>query len=323
MKKRTLCLAAFLCVALAGCTAAPDETSATGGEGDVVVITAQAAETTETTIETTEAAETEPAETTEETFPEAPEDAVIPEGYHFIWSDEFNGDALENTWFRESHAPGWVNNELQRYTTDEVNSYVADGNLIIQPTCEIDDNGNANYNSGRICSVGGFSFEYGYIEARIRVPEGQGYLPAFWMLPAKNTYGSWPASGEIDIMEVVGSQPDTCYGTLHYGNPHDMTQGSTVYGGNLYDDYHIYACEWTPDEITFYLDGEPYFSTSDWFSSTTSGTARDFPAPYDQEFYIIFNVAVGGDWPGDPDETTPFDERAQMKVDWVRVYQKD
>ena len=327
MKKRTVCLMTSLCLAgavMVSCSSTPPETSAESSvEGDVVVITAQVAETTETTIETTEAAETEPVETTEETFPEAPEDAVIPEGYHYIWSDEFNGDTLDSCWYRESHSPGWVNNELQRYSVDEEYCYVSDGDLIIQPTVEYDDDGEASYTSARICSVGGFKFQYGYIEARIRVPEGQGFLPAFWMLPSTGQYGSWPESGEIDIMEVVGFQPDATYGTLHYGDPHEMSQGSYEAGVNLYEDYHIYACEWEPESITFYLDGEPFYQTSDWFSSTPAGATREWPAPFDQNFYIIFNVAVGGDWPGDPDETTPFDERAQMRVDWVRVYQKD
>ena len=327
--KRAVCLLTTLCLAgtaLVSCSNEPVEPSG-DGEGDVVVISAQVVESSESS-ESSEAAattaeETEPVETTEETEPAAPEDAVIPEGYHFVWSDEFNGDTLSYDWIHEVQSPGWVNNELQRYSDSEEYSYVADGDLVIQPAIGYNDDGTPKYYSARINSFLGFSFQYGYIEARIKVPEGQGFLPAFWMLPETNENGGWPEAGEIDIMEVVGYQPDTLYSTLHYGNPHEMSQGSITPGGNLYDDYHVYACEWTPEKISFYLDGELFFEETEWYSVTYQGKENEYPAPFNVEFYIIFNVAVGGDWPGDPDETTPFDERAQMRVDWVRVYQLD
>ena len=286
---------------------------------------ASEASATDSEKETETEAPAETEETAEVTYPDAPEGAVVPEGYHFVWSDEFDGDTLSEYWFRETHPAGWVNHELQTYNQDEEYAYVKDGSLIIQPVKKVTDDGITTYYSGRLSTMTKAKFQYGYVEARIKVPEGKGFLPAFWMLPQKATYGNWPSSGEIDIMEVVGGQEESVYGTLHFGVPHNQRQGTyTNETGEKYsDDYHIYACEWEPGKITFFVDGYPYYSTGDWFSASSAGNERDYPAPFNQEFYIILNVAVGGDWPGDPDETTTFDEKAQMKVDYVRVYQKD
>lgn len=324
MKKRKAA-AALVCMALlmGGCQAqepaesssqVSEETPAT--EGSVEESETETSETEAETEATTE-------DTTPETFPDPPEDAVVPEGYHFVWSDEFDGDELSDVWTREFHPAGWVNNELQAYVASDEYVYVEDGDLVIQPTREVDEDGNVSYYSGRIFSVNKADFKYGYIEARIRTPHGVGFLPAFWMLPARGLYGNWPVSGEIDIMEVVGGDENTCYGTLHYGAPHAQSQGRYTIDSNFSDDYHVFAVEWDPGEITFYVDGEPYHTENDWFCTTTTGSERSYPAPFDKEFSIIFNVAVGGDWPGDPDENTPFDESAQMRVDYVRVYQRD
>lgn len=250
----------------------------------------------------------------------------VPEGYSLVWHDEFDGDALnEEDWNRDFRRSGWVNNELQTYLMDPEYSYVEDGDLVIQPVRRVDENGRVSYASARLNTMGNQTFQYGRIEARIRVPQGQGFLPAFWMMPQNETqYGSWPRCGEIDIMEVLGNDTDTAYGTIHYGNPHRENQG--VYDlteGDFASDYHVYAVDWEPGQISWYIDGNLYFQTSDWYTAMDGQDPRPYPAPFDQPFYIILNVAVGGTWPGDPADDTPFDERAQMRVDYVRVFQRD
>ena len=330
MKKATFALVMASLMLLGSCAkttevATSEETTTTAQATKTSETTTEAATeatTEETTIQTApEITTTEPVETEP---PTPPEGCVVPEGYTFVWSDEFDGDELsKDNWNTEHHSKGYVNNELQEYTWGTTNVYVEDGDLVIQPLKEVSDSGEVTYTSGRINSYQNASFLYGYFEARIKVPEGKGFLPAFWMLPSKNTYGGWPLSGEIDIMEVVGGNESTTYSTLHYGLPHDQTQGSTSISGKLSDDYHIYACEWVPGKMSFYLDGEKFFETSDWFCTTQLGVEKDYPAPFDGAFYFTLNVAVGGDWPGDPDESTMFDESAQMRVDYVRVYQMD
>lgn len=330
MKKATFALVLASLLLLGSC-AKTDVESTTSTEATTTAAPTETSETTteatteQTTVETVKETSAITAKETEPTEPPTPpEGCVIPEGYNFVWSDEFDGDELsKDNWNTEHHSKGYVNNELQEYTWGDTNVYVENGDLVIQPLMEVDENGDVTYTSGRINSYQNAGFLYGYFEARIKVPEGKGFLPAFWMLPVTNSYGGWPLSGEIDIMEVVGGQENTTYSTLHYGLPHDMTQGSTSISGKLSDDYHIYACEWEPGKMSFYLDGEKFFETSDWYCVTKLGVEKEYPAPFDNPFYFTLNVAVGGDWPGDPDENTTFDEKAQMRVDYVRVYQKD
>ena len=315
MNKRIIALLLLAAFALSACSEAPVESSATDTAPTSEVTESSTEDTTEATTVATTAMTTVPFESVPQ-----PEDAEVPEGYHFVWGDEFDGDTLSNMWTRESHPSHWVNNELQVYDTSEDYSYVSDGNLIIQPAKVVDDNGNVTYYSGRVNSYGHFVCQYGRIEARIKTPEGVGFLPAFWMLPIT---GQWPVGGEIDIMEIVGGMENKTHGTIHYGNPHDENQGSYTADFDFSADYHIYAVDWEPGKITFLVDGEPFYETSYWYSSPLTGYVADYPAPFNKPFYIIFNVAVGGNWPGDPTEDTPFDERAQMRVDWVRVYQRD
>lgn len=254
-----------------------------------------------------------------------PEEITTPEGYQLMWQDEFNGTALNmNDWSYELHDPGWVNNELQAYVESDQNVYVKDGKLVIQALKSIDEDGKASYTSGRINTQNKHDFTYGRFETRAKVPAGQGFLPAFWMMPTdESLYGQWPKCGELDIMEVLGSQTDTAYGTLHFGEPHTQKQGAyTLDNGDFASEYHTYACEWDPDEIRFYVDGYMYYKTSDWFTKRDGFGEIAYPAPYDQPFYMILNLAVGGTWPGNPDETTGFAENAQLSVDYVRVYQK-
>jgi len=256
---------------------------------------------------------------------EKDEEIVAPEGYTLVWNDEFDGDELSlQDWNREVHSAGWVNHELQAYRATEENSYVEDGNLVIKPIKVVDDSGRVSYTSGRVNTAGRHEIKYGYIEARIKFPEGQGFLPAFWMMPKNENYGHWPICGEIDIVEILGQDPDTVYGTIHYGSPHGQNQGMyTIPEGDFTSEYHVFALEWEPGLLRWYVDGVPYYETSDWFCKTDGGTERDYPAPFNQEFHVIFNVAVGGDWPGSPDETTIFDERACMYVDYIRYFQRD
>ena len=242
-----------------------------------------------------------------------------------VWKEDFNGKKLNTKdWNFEFHQPGWVNNELQSYDDSPKNTYVKDGFLVIQPIKTVKADGSVSYTSGRVNTQGKHIFTYGRIEARLKVPKGKGYLPAFWMMPDDESfYGQWPKCGEIDIMEVLGHETETLYGTLHYGEPHNSKQGSyTLKGDTFADSFHDFAVEWEPGVIRFYCDGENYKTVTDWYTRRPGFDEVTFPAPFDQPFYIIFNVAVGGDWPGYPDETTTFGPEAQMMVDWVKVYQK-
>ncbi len=247
------------------------------------------------------------------------------EGYTLVWADEFDAPQLDrNSWNVELHEPGWVNAEWQAYVDSEDNIFMEDGKLVIRPIKTVDVIGTAHYTSGRVSTQNKRDFTYGIFEARLRVPEGVGYLPAFWLMATdENVYGQWPRCGEIDIMEVHGSATDTTYATLHYGNPHGQSQGSkALTSGSFSEDFHTYAVEWLPGEIRWYLDGALIHRENDWYSITVGQGEITYPAPFDQPFYMILNLAVGGTWVGYPDETTDF-ENARFEVDYVRVYQQD
>ena len=242
-------------------------------------------------------------------------------GYKLMWEDDFNGDTLDtDSWNVELHDPGWVNAELQAYVNDPKNIYVKDGNLVIQAIKE----GNS-YTSGRVNTQNKHDYTYGRFEAKAKVPSGKGFLPAFWMMPTDESYyGQWPKCGEIDIMEVMGQETNKVYSTLHFGEPHDESQGTlTLEEGDFSEEFHVYACEWEPGEIRFYVDGKLIHKENDWFTQKPGFGEAAYPAPFDQPFYMILNVAVGGSWVGYPDETTMFGDNAQLVVDYVRVYQKD
>lgn len=237
-----------------------------------------------------------------------------------VWTDDFNGTKLNaDNWNYEYHEPGWVNNELQKYVDAEENVYVKDGCLVIQAVKK-----GKTYTSGRVNTQHKKIFKYGRFEARIKFPKGKGFLPAFWMMPEdENLYGQWPKCGEIDIAEVLGHKTNEAYGTIHYGEPHSEQQG--IYkksGSDFAGDFHTFACEWEPGEIRFFVDGELYKRINNWFTKRKGFGEVTYPAPFDQPFYIILNLAVGGNWPGNPDASTKFGKNAQMLVDWVKVYQK-
>ena len=245
-----------------------------------------------------------------------------------VWKEDFNGKKLNmKDWNFEFHEPGWVNAELQSYDDSKKNTYIKDGCLVIQAIKTEKKDGTVHYTSGRINTQGKHAFTYGRFEARLKVPKGQGFLPAFWMMPDDETfYGQWPKCGEIDIMEVMGQETNKLYGTIHYGEPHGMVQGTQILDkGNFADEFHVFAVEWEPGEIRWYCDGVNYKTANDWYTKRLGFGEQTFPAPFDQPFYIILNVAVGGSWVGYPDETTDFDpakDDAKMFVDYVKVYQK-
>lgn len=247
------------------------------------------------------------------------------EGYNLKWEDQFEGESLNrDDWNVELHDPGWVNNELQSYVDSPENIYLQDGSLVLKPVENMNEDGSVSYTSGRINTQHKHDFKYGLFEARVKVPEGQGFLPAFWMMPTdENLYGQWPRCGEIDIMEVLGNNTDTSYGTIHYGNPHSESQGSyTLDEGSFSEEYHVFDVEWEPGKISWYVDGKLIHTEDNWYSATEGQGEITYPAPFDQPFYIILNLAVGGNWPGNPDDTTDIENSAYY-IDYVKVYQKD
>jgi len=239
-----------------------------------------------------------------------------------VWSDEFDAAQLDpETWFFENGdgsqygIPGWGNNELQWYLE---NSALLENGMLIITAREEASNGK-NYTSARINTRDRFAFRYGRIEARIRLPGGQGIWPAFWMLPQDDTYGGWAASGEIDIVEAVNlgvAANNTVHGTIHHGGewPNNVSTGNAyAVSTDATADFHVYALEWDPAEIRWYVDDVMYAMQNAW-----STTGAPYPAPFDQPFYILLNVAVGGNWPGAPNASTVFP--VSMELDYVRVY---
>ncbi|HYH16028.1 MAG TPA: glycoside hydrolase family 16 protein, partial [Flavisolibacter sp.] len=208
---------------------------------------------------------------------------------------------------------GWGNNELEYYTNRPENLFFRDGNMIIEARKE--DFSGKNYTSAKIVSRGKKTFKYGRMEFRAKLPKGKGIWPAFWMLPQSNVYGNWPTSGELDIMEMVGHEPNKVYGTVHYGPGPGSTQiskGYTLPSGTFNDDFHVFSIVWDLNEIKWYVDGN-------LFSTVNKSSFGTNTYPFNEEFFFIINLAVGGNWPGNPDATTTFPQ--QLIVDYIRVYQ--
>jgi len=233
-----------------------------------------------------------------------------------IWSDEFDytGFPDPSKWNIETGGNGWGNNELQYYTNSQNNVMV--DNEILTITAREESVGGRDYTSARITTQNKFSFKYGRIEARIKLPYGQGMWPAFWMLGANINSVSWPACGEIDIMEMVGGpgNDNTTYATLHWDNDGihaDYGQSYTLPSGILADGYHIFSVEWNSQGINAFIDDIQYYTVD-----ITPAQLSEFH----NNFFIILNVAVGGNWPGSPDETTSFPQT--MEIDYVRVFQE-
>lgn len=254
------------------------------------------------------------------------EESIIPqyEGYSLLWHDEFTGDNLNmDVWNYEPHEPGWTNNELQEYTESKENVFIKDGVLILKAIKTEGENGQPYYTSGKVTTQKKRDFMYGKVVVSAKVPEGKGLWPAIWMMPTDESYyGQWPKCGEIDIMEVLGNQVDTAYATVHYGEPHAEQQGSLVLdNGSFTEKFYEYSVEWEPGEMRFYIDGKLVNTVNDWFTAVEGEDEKPYPAPFNQTFFVQLNLAVGGNWPGNPDETTDF-TKAEFEIDYVRVYQK-
>ena len=270
--------------------------------------------------------------------------------WELVWSDEFEGDRVDpakwdfdlgngfydyrnNVWI-----PGWGNEELQYYTAEPANVFVKDSLLTIRAVKE--SLHGCGYTSARLKTKKRdgtplFSKLYGRVEFRAKVPWGKGLWPALWMLPETDTYGGWAASGEIDLMEIVGEKPHEVLNSIHYGSTYPKrtlhTHVHALPGGSTVSDWHAYAVEWEPGEIRFFVDDVHTSTESFWWScsklddgagveAAKAADLNPWPAPFDQPFYLVMNVAVGGNFPGVPNEQTQFP--AELVVDYVRVYDK-
>jgi beta-glucanase (GH16 family) len=242
---------------------------------------------------------------------------TIAQCYQLVWADEFNGTALDlSKWTQITGSDGSTapDAELQYYTSSTNNTKVENGLLKI--TVLNDGFGGRAYTSGRMQTKNLGDWLYGKFEARIKLPVGQGMWPAFWLLPTDNTYGVWPQSGEVDIMETVGKEATHNFATIHTstnGTVHSFTTRYDLPMGTFADDFHVFSMEWSPNLMTFYVDGNLY-------ATKTNTTVSPYPWVFDKRFYALLNVAVGGLWAGSPDATTNFPQT--MTVDYVRVYQK-
>ncbi|RNC82117.1 MAG: glycosyl hydrolase family protein [Phycisphaera sp.] len=246
--------------------------------------------------------------------------------YEIYWQDEFDGTQLDTQSWSYMIGdgslygiPGWGNNELQYYTDRGVNSVVSDGTLKIIARRE--NFGGMQYTSARIRTKDNIDFTYGKVEASLRLPSTPGIWPALWMLPTESPYGGWAAGGEIDIMESV-NYADRIYGTIHHGGqwPDNVSAGGSYAPGiDFSQGFHTYTMEWDPDTIRWYVDGNLYRSLSrtSWYSLSAPENER---APFDTDFHLLINCAVGGNFPGNPNGASVFPQTYEL--DWIRVYRR-
>lgn len=243
--------------------------------------------------------------------------AKCPDGWTLAWSDEFEGAAgaaVDGSKWTYDFGPNWYNGELQYYSQGSDNAKLdGSGNLVIEARKE--NREGRQYTSARLKTEGKKTFTYGRFEGRMKLPYGQGLWPAFWMLGAQG--GSWPACGEIDIMENLGREPSIAHGTIH-GPGYSAAAGPTATytlpdGAKFSDDFHVFAVEWEQTAIRWYIDGKLY-------STKTQADIGGNTWVFNHPFFFILNVAVGGEWPGNPDSTTVFPQK--MLVDYVRVCQR-
>jgi beta-glucanase (GH16 family) len=234
-------------------------------------------------------------------------------GWKLVWQDEFNEAQIDRTkWNFEKGAWGWGNAELEDYTDRPANARIENGRLVITAIKEKYES--SQYTSARMTTQRLGQWTYGRVEARIRIPRGQGLWPAFWMLGSDISPVGWPRCGEIDIMENIGKEPGRIHGTVHgpgYAGPLGPTSPYDLATGAFADDFHVYAIEWEPTEIRWYMDDVLYKTL----------TQKDVAGKwvFDHPFFILLNVAVGGGWPGNPDATSVFPQT--MQVEYVRVYE--
>jgi beta-glucanase (GH16 family) len=251
--------------------------------------------------------------------------AAKEKSWVLVWSDEFNGvngSAVDSSkWVAETGGNGWGNKELEYYTSRTQNAYQQDGDLVIKAARERYTGPNGvtrDFTSARLKTQGTFSQTYGRFEARIKIPRGQGMWPAFWMLGDDIGKVDWPACGEIDIMENIGKEPGTIHGSIHgpgYVGEAGLEASYKLSSGRQFaDDFHIYSVEWEPETIRLYVDDQLYSARR------RADLKPGWKWPFDHPFFLLLNVAVGGDWPGDPDTTTVFPQ--SMLVDYVRVYRR-
>jgi len=238
-------------------------------------------------------------------------------GYTLVWSDEFSGNSLNlSDWNQEigNGNGGWGNNELESYTSSPRNTFVSNGNLIIEARKET--TGSYNYTSGRMTTQAKKNFKFGRIDIRAKLPVSKGLWPALWMLGSNITSVGWPVCGETDIMELIGTYPSTLYGTLHWGNSGGvhMSKGSNyvLSTGDFSKEFHVFSIIWVQNSLQWLIDDQPYLTVN------SNDVGADI-YPFNADQFFIFNVAVGGNWPGPPDFTTVFPQR--MFVDYVRVFQ--
>jgi len=238
-------------------------------------------------------------------------------GYKLLWNDEFSGDQIDpNNWNFEigNGDNGWGNHELEYYTNSPKNVFVSNGNLIIEARKE--SISGFNYSSARMTTQNKKAFTFGRIDIRAKLPVAKGMWPALWMLGSNISTVPWPACGEIDIMELIGTDPKTTHSTLHWGasTQSHASKGAayTLPSGDFSQQFHVFSAVWVKDSINFLVDDQLYLTVS----KTDLGTAN---YPFNDPQFFIFNVAVGGDWPGPPDNSTSFPQR--MFVDYVRVFQ--
>ena len=237
-----------------------------------------------------------------------------------IWGDDFIGDAVDrNVWaFEEGNGEeqglvGWGNHELQYFF--EENAVVDDGILKINV---IRDN-KSGYTSAKLISTDAYAVKYGRIEARIRVDAETGLWPAFWLFPNESKYGEWPRSGEIDIFEAVGANPNEVVHNIFYGTRQNNEYVYTLPGESSISDWHTYAVEWSESEIAWYVDGVKTRNETSWHTLTETGKRLKKPAPFDEAFNIILNFSVGGSFNNYKEPASDFDG-AVMEVDYVRVF---
>lgn len=241
-----------------------------------------------------------------------------------VWSDEFdgaNGSSPDSTkWNFDVGGGGWGNNELESYTSRLENAHLENGNLVITAVKESytgSDGIARSYTSARLKTQGKFSQKYGKFEARIKIPAGQGVWPAFWLLGDNASSSPWPACGEIDIMENVGKEPSIVHGSMHgpgYSGGSALTASYSLPGGQRFSDgYHTFTAEWEPDVVRFYVDGQLY-------ETRTPSDIGSSAWVFDHPFFLLVNLAVGGNWPGSPDQSSVFPQ--SMLVDYVRVYSR-
>jgi len=240
-------------------------------------------------------------------------------GYTLSWADEFTAAPLNPAiWSFENgdgcpSICGWGNNELEYYTDRPDNLFFQDGKMLIEAKKE--NYSGKNYTSSKILTRGKKVMKFARIDIRAKLPKGKGIWPALWLLPQNNVFGGWPKSGEIDMMENIGHEPNRTYGTLHFGPGPGSTQlgrNYTLPSGIFNDEFHVFSLEWKQDQIKWLVDGVAY----------STYTIADFGSnnyPFNEDFFLIINMAVGGNWPGSPDSNTYFPQ--WLILDYVRVYQ--